>query len=83
MIDRLQLPALLTPHASCLVFRWLQEADEEDDDRWVMEQVSKGARSVPSASAINSLNLNGRCSSFHRHELHLWCQRSSAPPHGS
>lgn len=38
----------------------LQEGDDEDDDRWVMEQVNKGARSVPSASAISSLNLNGR-----------------------
>ena len=38
----------------------LQEGNEEDDDRWVMEQVGKGARSVPSASAISSLNLNGR-----------------------
>ncbi|CAK0740516.1 hypothetical protein CVIRNUC_001256 [Coccomyxa viridis] len=36
------------------------EVDDEDDDRWVTEQIRKGARSVPSTSAINSLGLNGR-----------------------
>ena len=53
--------AMALGEAQALVWCWLQ-GDEEDDDRWVMEQVGKGARSVPSASAISSLNLNGRCS---------------------
>ena len=53
---------LALDEGSYCVYCCLQEGTEEDDDRWVMEQVGKGARSVPSASAISNLNLNGRYS---------------------
>ncbi len=50
----------MSSHRACDELASVQVVDEEDDDRWVTEQIKKGARSMPSTSAIDGVNLNGR-----------------------